>query len=549
MSLAETQTNDLMPPLARAVAPYLVLALVVFAAYSNTFDNVFLFDDDLIIKGNTYLKGWDHIWDILTGSTTSGMHIVGGFYRPLQILLYLLAYHLGENPACLPGNPSACTYLSTFWFHALNLGLHIANTCFVYRLGTKLGFNAKGVFLAALVWGVHPLHTEAVTYMSSTADTLHTFFCLLGVVVLLPDITPRKIFMVIPLFLLGITSKETTAMFPLLVMVCLFATNPQRFSPRTYFRTWPLWIISLVYVYWRAHAQGFDGPQTYDRFYKMPIFSALKTYSEQPLYRLYTFLATLPEYTKLLVWPTHLHMERTFSIQEHPGNWLVATGFLMIVLSLSHIAYSYNIKRWTALSWGLLWFGAAHAPDTGLLVPMNSLFLEHWMYLPTAGLFLGLGQTLVDLTKGLSKTRVAVCSIALGFALALSIKTYNQNEIWRDPPSFYNNIFANGENSARARNNLALYYSDQGKYDEAIDQFNKAIEASDIYAETRYNLAILYWQRDRDMDKTIENLERSLQIQPNFYRASKALGDIYNAMNDKEKAGFYYAQEKKAFNE
>jgi len=360
MSLANTQTNDLMPPVARALAPYLILALAVFAAYSNIFDNVFLFDDDLIIKANTYLRGWSHIGDILKGSTTSGVHIVGGFYRPLQILLYLLAFHLGDGCSCINtalGNPAdfaACTLMGVtacaFWFHALNLGLHIANTCFVYRLGAKLGFDAKGVFLAALIWGLHALHTEAVTYISSTADTLHTFFCLLGVVVLLPDITPRKILAVIPLFLLGIASKETTVMFPLLVMVCLFYTNPQRFSPRTYLRTWPLWLISLCYVAWRSNAEGFDGPRTYARFYTMPAFSSLKTYSEQPLYRLYTFLSTLPQYAKLLAWPTHLHMERSFTIQQSPWSWLVATGFLMTVLALSHIAYSYKIKRWTELT-------------------------------------------------------------------------------------------------------------------------------------------------------------------------------------------------------
>ncbi|MFA5041333.1 MAG: hypothetical protein WC464_06850, partial [Bdellovibrionales bacterium] len=384
MSQPATQTDDFLSPRMMLLAPYLILALVVFAAYANTFNNGFLFDDSLIIEINEYLRGWNHIGDILTTSTTSGAHIDGGFYRPVQILLYLIAFQLGDGNA--------------FWFHLLNLSLHIANTCFVYRLGTKLGFNAKGVFLAALVWGVHPLHTEAVTYMSATADTLSAFFCLWAIVVLLPDITQKKILKVIPLFLLGLVSKEVTVMFPLLVMACLFYLNDKRLSPRTYYRTWPLWLITLIFVAWRSTAEGFDGPQSYDRFYAMPQFSDMKLYAAEPIYRIYTFFATLPNYLELLIWPTGLHMERVFPIQSYVSG-VVAAGIMMIVFAAGHIAYSCRIKRGLELSWGFLWFAAAHSPDTGLLFPMNSLFLEHWMYLPSVGLFLGIAQTLVVLTK------------------------------------------------------------------------------------------------------------------------------------------------------
>ena len=323
MPTTKTKSNDFLSPEMQAFAPYLILVLIVFSAYGNIFENGFLFDDSLLIEINDYLRGWSHIGDILTGSTTSGAHIEGGFYRPLQILLYLFAFNFGEG--------------TTTWFHAINLALHLANTCFVYRIGTKLGFNANGVFLAALIWGVHPVHTEAVTYMSGTADPLSAFFCLWAIAVLLPDFTPRKIVIIIPLFLLGLVSKEATSMFPLLVMVCLFYTSKNRFSPRTYFRTWPLWIISLVFVYWRMTAEGFDGPQTYDRFYMMPQFSDLKAYANEPLYRVYTFLATLPNYLQLLIWPTDLHMERSFPIQPTFWTWIVIAGVMMIVFAAGHI--------------------------------------------------------------------------------------------------------------------------------------------------------------------------------------------------------------------
>jgi hypothetical protein len=562
MSLSQTQKIDFFPLQARALAPYLILTLAVFAAYGNIFDNDFVFDDNLTIGINTYLQGWGHIGDILTSSTTNGAHIVGGFYRPLQILLYLFAFHLGNGDA--------------FWFHALNLALHIANTCLVYRLGVKLGFVPKGVFLAALIWSVHPIHTEAVTYMSGTADPLCAFFCLSAIIVLLPDFSFRKILAVIPLFLLGLVSKETMVMFPLLVMACLFYVSPQRLNPRSYFRTWPLWIIALVYAYWRTHAEGFDGPQTYAHFYGLPAFSPLKDYAAHPLYRFTTFLATLPQYLQLLIWPTHLHMERSFFVQTSFKSGFVAGGIVIVAFAAGHIVYSCRTvfggsgklrpppqksgdgqrqaERYLELSWGFLWFAAAHAPDTGLLVPMNSLFLEHWMYLPSVGLFLGLAQTIVVLTKRLPKATPVVCyAAALIFAFVLSIKTYEQNKIWHDPVSFYENIFANGETSPRARNNLALYYANRGQFDEAIEQFNQAISGADIYAETRYNLAVTYLRKSEDaenIEKAIKNLQRSLEIQPDFYRSYQTLGDIYGTLlHNGEMADYYHSRGKAIFDQ
>ena len=528
---SETQHHDFLPASVRAAAPYFILVLAVFAAYINIFDNQFLFDDDLLIKINAWIRDWHHIGDIVTGSTTGGAHIAGGFYRPVQILLYLAMFQLGDG--------------STVPFHLLNLSLHIANTCFVYRLGNKMGFKQEGVFLAALIWGLHPLHTEAVTYMSATADPLFSFCCLLSIILLLPDITPRKIWMIFPLYLLGLFTKETMVMFPALVMACLYFMSPDRLKLRTYWRTWPLWIVSIGFVIWRMHAPGFDGPQTYGRFYALSSFSPLKMYAEHPLYRFYTFLATLYHYLKLMIWPTGLHMERGFPVFTDFSPPPVLCGLALLLLGAFVVGRSFrpgNPDR--AMAWGFLWFAAAHGPDSGLLIPMNSLFLEHWMYLPSVGLFLGGTETLAKfLEKRPAYTRAFCSGVLLIMAVVFSVKTSQQNKIWHDPDSFYNNIFAYGETSARARNNLALYYSDHGNYAGAITQFQEAIKESDAYAETHYNLALNYL-RDAQGDyvqNAINQLNLSLKIDPNFYRSYFILGDIYSKfLHDQKKSDEYH---------
>ena len=409
------------------------------------------------------------------------------------------------------------------------------------------------MFFAALVWGLHPLHTEAVTYMSATADPLFAFFCLWAMIVLLPDFTPRKILKIFPLFLLALCTKETTVMFPLLVMSGLFLTHPKRLDIRTYFRTWPLWVVSLAYVYWRIHAPGFDGPQTYTHDYGMNEYAHLKIYADHPIYRIYTFLATLPLYLQLLVDPTGLHMERSFLVFAAMTGQ-VAAGLSLVLLAAAQIAYTCRRPpHGLPLSWGLLWFAGAHAPDTGILITMNSLFLEHWMYLPSVGLFLGIAQTIAKFLQDKPPAYArAASAAALIFAGTLCVKTYDQNKIWHDPEFFYTNIFSYGEASARARNNLALYYSDHGQYDKAIEQFNEAIKISDIYAETRFNLALTYLHmpnQSAHTDEAIANLKRSLEIDPNFYRSYNVLGDVYETLlHDPANAAIYHARGKELFN-
>ena len=509
-----------------ALWPYLLLIFAVFAAYSNVYDNGFLFDDDLLITLNHYLRSWDTFGNLFTASTTEGARISGGFYRPMQNILYFIVFQLGDE--------------TKIGFHLLNVLIHTGNACLGYALGRRLGFKPIAVFLSMLVWAMHPLHTEAVTYMSATADPLFVFFCLAGLVIAAPDFTMRKILFSIPFFALALLSKESAIVFPGLMVCCIYLVSTERLKPKTYLRTWPLWVIAITYAIWRSTASGFDGPQTYARLFQMRDFYNLKMYAENPSWRVFTFLATLPSYLKLLVWPVGLHLERSFTIYADGVAWPVAAGLLMLGLAVAQIIWGKG-RRGLALSWGLLWFGAAHFPDTGLLIAMNSLFLEHWMYLPTIGLFMGTGQTITTWLeqKATPTYQRAAVGLTLVVALALAARTYDQNAVWHDPVTFYSNIFKYGEVTARAHNNLALAYMDEHNEQKAIEEFEKAISISDSYAETHYNLALellnLPNQKEH-MPEIIQHLNRSLEIDPNFYRSYDALAKIYAFTGDPEKA-------------
>lgn len=527
-----------LSPRWQTYAPYILLVLAVFLAYCNVYTNDFLFDDGLIITRNELLHHWSSFGHLLTASTTEGAHISGGFYRPVQMVLYFIVYQLGGE--------------SLFGFHLLNVLIHAANACLVYELGKRLKFHNTASFFAALIWAVHPLHTEAVTYMSSTADTLHVFFCLLGLVYLLPDFAPRKFFLVIPIFLLGLFSKEVSIVFPALVVCCLYLTSNQSYEPKTYIKTWPLWVVAGIYTAWRLTTTSLDGPASYAHVYQQPAYYSLKLYSEHFSFRLYTFLATLPSYAALVAWPTELHMERTFNVFAEFWLTPVLIGALMVAAAGAQIIFNRN-EKYQPLSWGLLWFGASHFPDSGLLVPVNALFLEHWMYLPTIGLFLGIAQIIAlhIETSRYEKLKPAITGICLIIATALGTATFFQNRVWHDPVTFYTHVFHYGVTSARAHNNLALAYMERREYALAIDEYHKAIETSDTYAETRHNLAVSLLNlpdKEKHIEEAVDNLNRALEIDPNFYRSYIVLSQIYAFLGDKDKADLNREKAEKILN-
>ena len=191
-----------------ASAPYGLLIIGVLLSYSNVYNNEFLFDDLVLITGNSYLASWHNIGTLFVTHLGQASGLKDPFYRPLQTLIYLSVYQLAG--------------LSTVAFHAVNVALHVLNACLLYTLGVKLEFNRTVSLLAALLWALHPVHTEAVTYMSGTADPLCAVFVLTGILTLATGFSRRRVSGACLLFWMALMSKEGAIVFPLLAMGLLF---------------------------------------------------------------------------------------------------------------------------------------------------------------------------------------------------------------------------------------------------------------------------------------------------------------------------------------
>ncbi len=526
----------------REAAAYLGLALAVFAAYSNVYQYDFLLDDQSLIITNLFLRDWHHLPDIFKHLNYTGSGEEKGFYRPIEEVLRLVLYQMFG--------------LSRPAFHALNVIIHALNAGLIYRLGRKLGFTAGAVFSAALLWALHPMFTQEVAYMSSTSELIWTTFCLAGMVTLLPDFSPRKICLAIPFVLLGLLSKETTVVFPALASACLFIISKDRLKPATYIKTWPFWLLSALYF------------ATYTYMNSYHPFSAsspdLDAYAHHVFPRILTSLATLPTYFGLLVYPVNLHMERDFPVFLSIFSWQVLTGAALAGGALAQMIIGRG-RRGIPLSFGFFWFAAALSPFTGIVIPIDAMISEGWMYMPIIGLVLGAAQMIsarVDQFKSRQAPVIAAAAVAL-IALTLGVKTYLQNEVFENPATFYGNIFECGGNRTRAYPDLGIYYLNKKDFENSIKYFKLAIEYPNERnvpsAAIHTQLALAYIGVTSDdnymvlpeavmaalpntnyIPEAIDELNMALRIDPNFYFAHTLLSTIYRYQGDQGSADYHY---------
>jgi tetratricopeptide (TPR) repeat protein len=493
----------------------LFIIIAILIAYCNVYQNAFLWDDEFLIQKNTYIRSWNSLAKIFSGSSTAGSGGVDNFYRPIQGLVYTFVYNvLGHH---------------TWGYHFANIILHILCAISFYFLAIRLGFNKVHSLLASVLWGVHPVHTEAVTYMSATADPSSTLFVILSILVFDKFLESKKFFHCIGFVILNalaIISKESVVITPVLMMLIIFWRNETRFKFKTYLYTIPAWLLTALYFFMRSNILNFN--KTFD------MYKTSNLYTENILYRVYTFLATLPEYTKILFAPYDLRMERSFPVYTELWSLKPLLGLSLVLLIIFLVIRFWKVQNSLFnLSWG--WFFVAFIPMSGILIPVNSFILEHWLHLPSLFLFLGLISIASKWSAIYIKRQKLINAFYCIILVLTTAFTLQRNTVWKTPISFYSNILQYNEGSARVHNNLAMAYSDRNNIKSAIKHYKLAIELSDSYPQTNYNLARIYIKRN-EFTKAINHLNRSIEIDKNFYHAHLLLSKLYNHLKETSKS-------------
>jgi hypothetical protein len=438
-----------------------LIAAAGFAVYYNTLDGDWVWDDASSVLLHKHvqeparLAHAASVGEPVTGSTLGAFAQLfledqhafgrgqGNFYRPLLSVTFAIDYLLSYQPELFadpPANPSP------FIFHLQSTAWHIAAALLLLAVLARLGAPRVVTLAVPLLWVVHPLHTEAVAYISGRADMMSGAFVFAALYFGLSTATGSRRLIALAAsascFTLGLLSKEATLIFPFLLLVALIARRVGEEEKGTWGRTLapvlPAFVVLAIYIALRSTVLSFaeGGGGTAAPFGQ----------------RLYETLQSFALYIKLLFLPTGLHMERTLN---GVGALAAGLGTLALVLLIALAVVGYRRGAWR-IPFGVALFVLCWLPISGLF-PLNAPMAEHWMYVPMVGFWLALAEAALLFPP--PARRLAPIAAGL-FLLLFSWLTVQRNEDWGSNVRLFQATLRENPGTMRVHYNLAVTFSD-----------------------------------------------------------------------------------------
>jgi len=494
-----------------------ILLIVVLGAsvYANSLQGDYIWDDEHLVKNNAYIRDPGNLAGIFTKKEIRKEY---GFYRPIQEASYMADYALWRG--------------NVMGYHLTNTLLHILAALAVFWILNLLFGRMLLSLVAAGLFVVHPVHTEAVAYISGRADTLAGLFLLLAFVSYIkqtgPPSTEASGGVIHPPegqdgpspFLLGvmllsyaaaILSKEISLIFPVLLIFYHAVFRKGRGGA-------PLFAVL-----------GATGLYVLVRLTLLRHFMAVVEAETTLLQRLPGFFVALTEYIRILLLPFSLHMEYGQGLSSWSNPQTTSGVILFAVLLLAAIK-----KHRTAplITFSIGWFFLTLLPQANLF-PVNAFMSEHWLYLPSIGFFILIAAG-VDHFYRERNARV-ILVIPAAAALFFSVLTIRQNIYWSDPIIFYRKTLAYAPESTRLLNDLGILTYKEGDADEATALLQRAISLKPDYAEAYNNIGSIHREAGR-LDEAAAYFTKAIEIDPTYAEALNNMAIVAFLKGDPQRA-------------
>ncbi len=249
----------------------LFFIIVGFALYANTLRNEMFWDDNDFIFNNQFLKSWRYFPKYFSENLIAGAGLLSNYWRPILLTVFSFEWRLWQDWS--PG------------YHFINTSFHIADAVLLFFILLKIFKSRWLAIFTALFFLVHPLQTEAVSYVSGLGDSLSVFFIFLGILFYLDFRTHEQIraknisyLKVLLMFVLALMSKETAIIMPALVFIVdFFSFEAEELSvgerlKRVGTMVWPFFTLAGIYIMTRATILNFGS--TFNLYGEENIFTA-----------------------------------------------------------------------------------------------------------------------------------------------------------------------------------------------------------------------------------------------------------------------------------
>lgn len=482
------------------------LCLATFSVYFNALQNNFVnYDDPALVYENPLVSNFD-LKKVFTSKVAED-------YIPLVIVTFAIEhYFFGLDP---------------FYFHLTNILFHIANVVLIFILIRLITSGRLFVsFVTALLFALHPLHVESVTWVAERKDVLSTFFFLLALLSYYYFLIkrPKKSFYLLALllFTLGLFAKFMAITLPvILLMMHLWRGD---FGKRACFLQIPFAIVGAVftYVHLLLHNRGEHLPEN-----ESTVFAAIQRGFDSLAFYLHQMIVPL----KLSAF-----YERgvvTASWTEYG----VAIAFLAVVILLS---YKNRMIKMSSIAGGLFFILTIFPVLQIIPFGNNFAFADRFMYLPSLGLFFLISVIWFEVfEKGAFFKKLSGRLVLTAIMVTFGILTVQRNRVWASSQSLWQDEVAKFPKSSIARNNLGSLYLDQGEYPLALSELNAALTLRPSYIDPYINLGLAFLDMN-NLSEAQKYLEKALVIDAKSPRANLNLGVILEKQGDYSRALVHY---------
>jgi tetratricopeptide (TPR) repeat protein len=482
---------------------------LVFLIYSSSLQGPFVLDDERNIENNPAIRLTRFSWSGLKKAAADSPLA----NRPLTYVSFALNYYFHNY--------------RTFGFRLVNIMIHmsagillflfIKTTIGLPALQPRFGNSRWLPYIAVLIWLVHPLHTQSVTYIVQRMSSMAAMFYILSILCYArARLTQRPTYKwllaaaCLMSAIVALGTKETTVTLPffLLLYEWFFFQDLKRAWLK---RHLPL-LIAVLILFIAVSLIYLDGH---------PLARILSRYEVRnftPTQRVITEFRVVILYLGLLIYPhpKRLNLDYDFPLSHSLISPLTTLLALAAIIGL--LAWSLRLaKKDRLLSFCLLWYFGNLIIESSIIG--LELVFEHRTYLPSMMIFL-MAAIMVDryLRSEVLKI-ITVCAITLVF----STWTYERNTIWSNAVSLWSDVVKKSPQKARPHNNLGNALNRQGKIEEAIGHFNRALQINPAYAKAHNNLGTALASQGKTT-AAIEHFGMALYINPGYAAAHSNIG-------------------------
>lgn len=468
---------------------YLIVLLLTILVYSNAVNNGFVnWDDDVTVELNQDIRGFEkqHLINMFNNS-------YNGMYQPVVMLSYALNYAIHE--------------LKPAGYHMTNLIFHLLNVILVIVFVRLLFGNEWLSLFTAVVFAVHPMHVESVSWITERKDVVYAFFFLLSLIMYLKYLhqNEKKGFLYLSLvfYLLSLFSKTSAVMLPFIMMVLdWYFKRP--LNKKLIYEKLILLLFAFIFGLIAVKSQ-----QLLDE-------GAFKTIHYNFADRIVIAMNAFAFYVHKFFLPLNLSALYPFPMKSAgflPLQYYLTVIVLIVILLAAYFFFRKKsipemLKRQLILTFAFFLLSVSIV----LFIPVGKAFVaDRYTYIPYIGL-----SMFVFLFASLFLNKIKKWGVFISILIIVtifSVLSYQRNKVWKDSGTLWSDVISKQPDAYIAYYGRGNYRQSQKDFSGAMIDFNKAINIYPDFALALNNRGAVKLYLN-DLNGALIDLNRSIILNP-----------------------------------